>query len=375
MASTSARRTSGASRSCCRSRSRTPQERVGQFAGHTPLIRADRLGAELGLQQPLPEGRLDQPPVALLQGPRRRHGDRPPAGAGQGRGRLRLDRQRRHRGRGARPPRPAPPPTSSTPATWRRARRRPAARSAPRSVSSTATTTRPTAPAASSRWRAGSSSPTSPCGRSTPRGRRRWPSRSSRSSAGSSPDHFVIPAAGGTLSSRVHKGLNELEMVGLARDRGDQDQHRPGRRLLADRDRDPRGRRDRAADPGDRRPLAGDRRPRRRHARASTPSAAAAARRRRRPTRRSSRRSTCSARPRASSPSRPAAPRSPRRPSSPQQGKIGPDDDGRRDDQRQRPEDALSEHPDKPWPEMVACNVDDDGRDAQRLPPRRGDAA
>jgi threonine synthase len=29
------------------------------------------------------------------------------------------------------------------------------------------------------------------------------------------PDHFVIPAAGGTLSSRVHKGLRELEMVGL----------------------------------------------------------------------------------------------------------------------------------------------------------------
>lgn len=30
------------------------------------------------------------------------------------------------------------------------------------------------------------------------------------------PDHWVIPAAGGTLSSRVHKGLNELEIVGLA---------------------------------------------------------------------------------------------------------------------------------------------------------------
>jgi threonine synthase len=30
------------------------------------------------------------------------------------------------------------------------------------------------------------------------------------------PDHFVIPAAGGTLSSRVHKGLVELETVGLA---------------------------------------------------------------------------------------------------------------------------------------------------------------
>jgi threonine synthase len=33
----------------------------------------------------------------------------------------------------------------------------------------------------------------------------------------SSPDHIVMPAAGGTLSSRVHKGLNELEAVGLAR--------------------------------------------------------------------------------------------------------------------------------------------------------------
>jgi threonine synthase len=34
------------------------------------------------------------------------------------------------------------------------------------------------------------------------------------------PDHFVIPAAGGTLSSRVHKGLIELETVGLAQTSG-----------------------------------------------------------------------------------------------------------------------------------------------------------
>jgi len=34
------------------------------------------------------------------------------------------------------------------------------------------------------------------------------------------PDHFVIPAAGGTLSSRVHKGLNELELVGVAETSG-----------------------------------------------------------------------------------------------------------------------------------------------------------
>ncbi len=30
------------------------------------------------------------------------------------------------------------------------------------------------------------------------------------------PDHIVIPAAGGTLSSRVHKGLKEMQLVGLA---------------------------------------------------------------------------------------------------------------------------------------------------------------
>lgn len=34
------------------------------------------------------------------------------------------------------------------------------------------------------------------------------------------PDHFVIPAAGGTLSSRVHKGLGELQTVGLAETEG-----------------------------------------------------------------------------------------------------------------------------------------------------------
>ena len=34
------------------------------------------------------------------------------------------------------------------------------------------------------------------------------------------PDHIVMPAAGGTLSSRVHKGLNELEQVGLAQTSG-----------------------------------------------------------------------------------------------------------------------------------------------------------
>ena len=248
--------------------SRSAQQRVGQFAGQTPLIRADRLGAELGLKNLYLKDDSTNRPTLSYKDRVVGHGDRPPAGAGQRRGRLRLHRQRRHRRRGARrqgrrhrlhllpgqhgegqgeglsrPRRPGLPA---------RRQLRPGQH----------------APAASSRWRAGSSSPTSPCARSTPRGRRRWPSRSSSSSAGAAPDHMVIPAAGGTLSSRVHKGLNELEIVGLAETARDQDQHRPGERLLADRDRDPRGRRAGEAGAGNRRALAGDRRPRRRQPRA-----------------------------------------------------------------------------------------------------------
>jgi hypothetical protein len=56
------------------------QARVGRHSGYTPLIRADRLGAELG-QQPVFEGRLEQPPEPLLQGPRRLDVGRPAAGA------------------------------------------------------------------------------------------------------------------------------------------------------------------------------------------------------------------------------------------------------------------------------------------------------
>ncbi len=35
-----------------------------------------------------------------------------------------------------------------------------------------------------------------------------------------SPDHVLIPAAGGTLSSRLHKGLIELELLGLSETAG-----------------------------------------------------------------------------------------------------------------------------------------------------------
>ncbi len=77
-----------------------------------------------------------------------------------------------------------------------------------------------------------------------------------------SPDHFVIPAAGGTLSSRVHKGLNELEMVGLAETSQTKINVAQAGRLRPDRHRDPRRLgRDRAADSEYGRPLNRDRRP------------------------------------------------------------------------------------------------------------------
>ena len=128
------------------------------------------------------------------------------------------------------------------------------------------------------------------------------------------PDHFVIPAAGGTLSSRVHKGLNELEKVGLAQTA------RPTTNIAQASGCSPiataitrERRRDRPPDARDRRPLAGDRRPRRRRPGRRRGAQPRRLRRRCPTTRRSSPRWTCSAPPRGSSPSRPAARRSPRR--------------------------------------------------------------
>ena len=138
-----------------------------------------------------------------------------------------------------------------------------------------------------------------------------------------SPDHFVIPAAGGTLSSRVHKGLLELEKVGLAETAATKINIAqaggcsPIATAIAAAARSSRRRRRR-------------RRTRWRSAPPATAtsssmrSAPAAARRRRSPTRRSGARSTCSARPRASSPSPPAAPRSPRPRGSPRKGRSAP---------------------------------------------------
>ena len=69
------------------------QARVGQLSGYTPLISADRLGAELGLE-PVSEGRLHLAAQPLLQGPRRVDVHRAAARDGARRDRLRLDGQR-----------------------------------------------------------------------------------------------------------------------------------------------------------------------------------------------------------------------------------------------------------------------------------------
>ena len=138
-------------------------------------------------EQPLHQGRLDQPALALLQGPGGQHGRRPRARAGLHGDRLRLDRQRRHRDRRARRQgRPAAlhllpgQPRAGQGPRLPRARRRglPARRQLRPG--------QPGLPRAAPK-RAACSSPTSPCARSTPRARRRSPSRSSSSSTGSRP--------------------------------------------------------------------------------------------------------------------------------------------------------------------------------------------
>ena len=59
------------------------------------------------------------------------------------------------------------------------------------------------------------------------------------------PDHIITAAAGGTLSSRLHKGLLELQLLELAETDRHAHPHRPAERLQPDRQRDPgRGSRD-----------------------------------------------------------------------------------------------------------------------------------
>ncbi len=95
----SARRTSGTSRSCCRSSTRRRRRAWEATPATRRLIRADRLGAELGLEQPVSEGRLQQPASLSYK-------DRVVSMSvarllerGGTRDRVRVHRQRRHGGR------------------------------------------------------------------------------------------------------------------------------------------------------------------------------------------------------------------------------------------------------------------------------------
>ena len=126
-------------------------------------------------------------PDALLQGPRRRRRDRQGQGARLRDRRLRLDRQPRQRRRRPRGRRRASSPTSSCPPTSRsRSCSRPASTEPTWSASAAPTTTSTGSARSSARPTPGPSS-TSTCARTTPRARRRWPSRRSSSSAGTFP--------------------------------------------------------------------------------------------------------------------------------------------------------------------------------------------
>ena len=317
--------TSGASRSCCRSSTARAQQRVGQFAGKTPLIHAERLGAELGLSNLYLKDDSTNRPTLSYKDRVVEHGDRAPAGAGQGRGRLRLDRQRRHRGRraGRQGRRHA---YIFYPGNMEKGKAK-----ACRALGAQVCQLDGNYDQANRACRELSLASGMEFANITLRpfyaeGAKTMAFEVVEELGWSAPDHFVIPAAGGTLSSRVHKGLDELETVGLAETAGTRRSTSP--RPAAARRSRPRSS---AAARSSRR------RRRRRRTRwrsappatapwSSTRCARAAARRRPPPTRRSSARSTCSARPRGSSPSRPAGRRSPPPRGSPRKGRSAPDE-------------------------------------------------
>ena len=85
----------------------TGEPRTGFTSGFTPLVRADRLAARLGVQRALRQGRRRQPPDAVLQGSRRLGGRHARRRARLHGVRLRLDRQPgQQRGGACRAPRP-----------------------------------------------------------------------------------------------------------------------------------------------------------------------------------------------------------------------------------------------------------------------------
>ena len=181
--------------------------RRGLPVGNSPLIRADRLAAELGLACELCVKTETSNPthsfkdrvvaVAARQGARARL-----RGGG-----LRLHRQPRRLGRRRTPRRTACRPTSSCRPTSRGRRSSPPPSTA-RPVRG-GRQLRRRQPAlhgarpASARGR----SSTSTCGPTTARARRRWPTRWPSSSAGGLPDRCVAPIASGSLYTKILQRL------------------------------------------------------------------------------------------------------------------------------------------------------------------------
>ena len=157
--------------------------RVGEHSGYTPLIKADRLGAAVGLRNLyVKDDSTSRPSLSykdrvvsmavarLLELGEREIGCVSTGNVGTAVASLAA--------------KAGVPAYVFYPNRLRARRRMRAARWARRSVSWRATTTKPTKPAARSRKRRGWSSRTSRCARSTRRARRRSRTRSSSSSAG-----------------------------------------------------------------------------------------------------------------------------------------------------------------------------------------------
>ncbi len=208
--------TSGASRSCCRSPAGGPQTGSRQFAGQTPLIRAERLGAELGLRNLYVKDDSTNRPslsykdrvvgMAVARAARAGRDEigcvstgnvgtaTASLGAKAGAHALHLLPGQPGAGKARGVPRARCP---GLPARRQLRRGQPGLSRAGRS----------------DRDR---SSPTSACGRSTPRARRRSPSRWSRSSAGTPPTTSSCrpPAAPSPRAST--RGCSSWRRVGLA---------------------------------------------------------------------------------------------------------------------------------------------------------------
>ena len=210
-----ARRRSGATPRCCRSRP-TPAGRVDLGAGLTRLLRADRLAAALGMRRAVGQGRQRQPDP-LVQGPGRR--GRADRGA-----RARLQARSR-----ARPPATSPTPSPRPPPAPGCAR----SCSIPRDLEQGKIVTtavyggtlvavegnyddvnRLCSEVAVRARRLGVRQ-RQRCGRSTPRAPRPLGYEVAEQLGWRLPEQVVSPIASGSLLTKVDKALRELGALGL----------------------------------------------------------------------------------------------------------------------------------------------------------------